>query len=47
MEPFVKATYRLEEDDTLSLITYQQLSMLYTSVYNTHYPNVVAVAKAA
>ena len=45
MELFVRATYKLEGDGPLSLIAYQQLSMLYTSVPTQHYPNVVAVAK--
>ena len=46
MEPFVKATYKLEGDGALSLFAYLQLSMLYASVSNQHYPNVVAVVKA-
>ena len=46
MEPFVKATYKLEGDGALSLVAYQQLSMLYASVSTQHYPNVVAVVKA-
>ena len=46
MEPFVKATYKLEGDGALSLVAYQQLSMLYASVSTQHHPNVVAVAKA-
>ena len=46
MEPFVKAMYKLEGDSALSLVAYQQLSMLYASVSNQHYPNVVAVVKA-
>ena len=46
MEPFVKATYKLEGDGALSLVAYQQLSRLYASVSNQHYPNVVAVVKA-
>ena len=46
MEPFVKATYKLEGDGALSLVAYQQLSMLYASVSTQHYPNVVAIAKA-
>ncbi len=29
MEPFVKATYKLEGDGALSLVAYQQLSMLF------------------
>ena len=32
MEPFVKATYKLEGDGALSLVAYQQISMLYASV---------------
>ena len=46
MELFVRATYKLEGDGPLSLIAYQQLSLLYTSVSTQYYPNVVAVAKA-
>ena len=30
MEPFVKATYKLEGDGALSLVAYQQLRMLYS-----------------
>ena len=41
MEPFVKATYMLEGDGLLSLEAYQQLSVLFASVSNQHYPNVV------
>ena len=40
MEPFVKATYKLEADGPLSLEAYQQLEL------TQHYPNVAAVAKA-
>ena len=32
LEPFVKATYKLEGDSALSLVAYQQISMLYASV---------------
>ena len=46
MEPFVKATHKLEGDGALSLVAYQQLSMLYASVSNQYYPNAVAVAVA-
>ena len=46
MEPFVKAMYKLEGDGALSLVAYQELSMLYASLFNQHYPNVVAVVKA-
>ena len=46
MELFVKATYKLESDSALSLVAYQQLNILYASVSNQHYPNVVAVVKA-
>ena len=46
MEPFVKVTYKLEGDGALSLVAYQQLSMLYASVSDQYYPNVVAVVKA-
>ena len=45
METFVKATYKLEGDGALSLVAYQQLSVLYASVSNQHYPNVVAVVR--
>ena len=47
IEPFVKATYKLEGDGALSLVAYQQLSMLYAFVSNQHYPNVVAVEAEA
>ena len=46
MEPFVKVTSKLEGDGALSLVANHQLSMLYASVSNQHYPNVVAVVKA-
>ena len=46
MEPFVKATYKLEGDGPLSLEAYQQLSILFASVFTQHYRNVAAVAKA-
>ena len=46
MEPFVKATYKLEGDGPLSLEAYQQLSILFVSVSTQHYPKVAAVAKA-
>ena len=46
MEPFVKATYKLEGDGPLSLEAYQQVSILFASVSTQHYPNVAAVAKA-
>ena len=46
MEPFLKATYKLEGDGPLSLEAYQQLSILFASVSTQHYPNVAAVAKA-
>ena len=45
MEPFVKATYKLQGDGPLSLEAYQQFSILFASVSAQHYPN-VAVAKA-
>ena len=45
MEPFVKATYKLEGDGALSLVAYDQLSMLYAQVSTQYYPNVVAMAK--
>ena len=45
MQPFVSATYKLEGDSALSLIAYEQLSMLYASISTQHYPNVVAVAR--
>ena len=45
MEPFVNATYKLEDDGPLSLEAYQQLSVLFASVSTQHYPNVAAVAK--
>lgn len=37
MERFVKVTYKLEGDDALSLVTYQQLSMLYASASTQYY----------
>ena len=46
MEPFAKATYKLEGDGPLSLEACQQLSILFASVSTQHYPNVAAVAKA-
>ena len=46
IEPFLKATYKLEGDGPLSLEAYQQLSILFASVSTQHYPNVAAVAKA-
>ena len=46
MDPFVKATHKLEGDGPLSLEAYQQLSILFASVSTQHYPNVAAVAKA-
>ena len=45
MRPFVNVTYKLEGDSALSLIAYEQLSMLYASLATQHYPNVVAVAR--
>ena len=45
MRPFVNATYKLEGDSALSLIVYEQLSMLYASISTQHYPNVVAVTR--
>ena len=46
MEPFVKATCKLEGDGPLSLEAYQQLSILFASVSTQHYPSVPAVAMA-
>ena len=46
MEPFAKATYKLEGDGPLSLEAYQQLSILFASVSTQHYLNVAAMAKA-
>ena len=45
MRPFVNVTYKLEGDGAISLIVYEQLSMLYASISTQHYPNVVAVAR--
>jgi len=45
-EPLVKATYKLEGDGPLSLVAYQQLSILFASVSSQHYSNVAAVVKA-
>ena len=39
MEPFVKATYKLEGDGPLSLEAYQQHSILLAFVSTQHYPN--------
>ena len=45
MEPLVKATYALEGDGVLSLVTYERISALYNHVTVGHHPNVDAVAK--
>ena len=45
MEPFVKATYVLEGDGALALVTYEHLSALFSATSNEHYPNVNAIAK--
>ena len=45
MRLFVNATYKLEGDSALSLIVYEQLSILYASISTQHYPNVVAVTR--
>ena len=45
MRLFVNATYKLEGDSALSLIVYEQLSILYASISTRHYPNVVAVTR--
>ena len=45
MEPFVKATYALEGDGPLALVTYQRLSLLHSHIATEHYPNVTAIAK--
>ena len=44
MKPFVKATYYLG-DGVLAFHAYECLSLLFSSVSNPHYPNVVSVAK--
>ena len=44
MEHFVKATYYLG-DGALAFYAYEHLSLLFSSVSNPHYPNVVSVAK--
>ena len=46
MEPFVKATYKLEGDGALSLVAYQQLSMLYASVCVTSITQMLLLLKA-
>ena len=46
MEPFIKATYKLEGDGPLSLKAYQQLSTIFASVSTQRCPNVADVAKA-
>lgn len=45
MEPFVKATYALESDRVLSLVTYERISALHCHILASHHPNVTAVAK--
>jgi len=45
MEPFAKATYALEGDGALALVTYERVSMLYSVISTEHYPNVNAMAK--
>ena len=45
MEPFAKATYVLEGDGALALITYERVSMLYSVISMEHYPNINAIAK--
>ena len=45
MEPFVKATYLLEGDGPLALVTYEQIRRLFSAISLKHYPNVLAVAK--
>ena len=38
MEPFVKATYKLEDNGSLILEAYQQLSILSASISTQYYP---------
>ena len=45
MEPFVKATYRLEGDGPLMLKAYEEIATLSAWILNQHYPNTKAVAK--
>ena len=45
MEPFVKATYRLEGDGPLMLKAYEDVDTLSTWILNQHYPNTKAAAK--
>ena len=45
MEPFAKATYALEGDGALAIVTYKRVRMLYSVISTDHYPNVNAVAK--
>ena len=45
MEPFAKATYALEGDGALAVVTYEHVRMLYSVISTDHYPNVNAVAK--
>ena len=45
MEPFVKATYLLEGDGPLALVTYVQIRRLFSAISLRHYPNVLTIAK--
>ena len=45
MEPYVKATYRLEGDGPLMLKAYEEIATLSAWILNQHYPNTKAVAK--
>ena len=45
VEPFVKATYKLEGDGSLALVAYEELRKLYCSISIAHYPNTAALAR--
>lgn len=44
-EPFVKATYNLEDDGPLVFRCFETLSTLAASIHVGHYPNVQAIAQ--
>ena len=45
IEPYVKATYRLEGDGPLMLKTYEEIATALACILNQHYSNTKAVAK--
>lgn len=45
MEPFIKATYKLEGDGALAVHVYEELQALHNHIWVHHYPNMLAVAK--